>query len=134
MTSFSFARGLPVLLRSLLWQAAPSLVALVLALLGRHLVVEPAPIAHACDAAPWSGWCAGRTLLVYSFATQGIGWLSLVAGATATVLRSRSAAQLALVTGSAGLVLYSFGLSALGALLGLLVLVRLPTTPNQVAA
>ncbi len=128
------AGGLSARLRSLSRQAAPSLVALSLALLARHLVVEPAHIAHACDPAPWSGWCAARTLLVFSFATQGLGWLSLAAGAAATLMRSRRAAQLSLVAGSAGLVLYSFGPSALGALLGLLVLARVPTMPRQVAA
>lgn len=123
-------RGLPSLLR----QAAPSLVALVLALLVRHLVVEPAPIAHACDPQPWSGLCAMRTLLIASFSTQGLGWVALAAGALATLLRSRRLAQCALVFGAAGLVLYSFGLSAMGALLGMLVLVREPGRPMQAAA
>ncbi|RPH66041.1 MAG: hypothetical protein EHM83_04925 [Burkholderiales bacterium] len=109
--------------------AIPALLALVLALVARHAVVEPADIAHACDPAPWAGWCAGRTLLVYSFATQGIGWLALAAGTLATLLRRRRTAQLALVAGTAGLVLYSFEPSAFGALLGLMVLVRVPPPP-----
>lgn len=109
--------------------AIPALLALVLALIARHAVVEPAEVAHACDPAPWAGWCAGRTLLVYSFAAQGIGWLALAAGTLATLLRQRRAAQAALVAGSAGLVLYSFEPSAFGALLGLMVLVRVPRSP-----
>lgn len=128
--SLPWVARLPDLLR----QAAPSLVALAVALLARHLVVEPAPIAHACDPRPWSGLCAARTLLIFSFATQGIGWLSMIAGVAATLWRDRRVAQLALVTGSAGLVLYSFGPSAFGALLGLLVLVRGATQPRHAAA
>ncbi len=133
-------RGLPSLLRraapSLLRQAAPALVALALALLARYLVVEPAPIAHDCDPRPWSGLCTLRTLLIASFSTQGLGWVALAAGVVATLLRSRRLAQLALFFGASGLVLYSFESSAVGALLGMLVLVRVrrPGSPAQAAA
>lgn len=110
--------------------AAPVLLVLALALVLRHAVVEPAAIAHACEPAPWSGWCAGRTLLVLGFATQGIGWLALAAGVLATLRRGRRSAWLAVLAGAAGLVLYSFEPSAFGALLGLLVLVRVPSSPG----
>lgn len=119
---------------SLLRNAAPALVALTLALLARYLVVEPATIAHACDPRPWSGLCTMRTLLIAAFSTQGLGWAALAAGVVATLLRSRRLAQVALFFGASGLVLYSFGLSAAGALLGMLVLVREPRTPAQAAA
>lgn len=115
----------------LLRRAAPAAIALVLALLARHLVVEPAHIAHACDPEPWAGWCAARTLLIVAFSTHAIGWISLGAGIAATLTRSRLAAQVALVAGSAGLVLYSFERSAFGALLGLLVLARIPCVPGR---
>lgn len=113
--------------------ALPVLLALAVATVARHAVVEPAAIAHACEPAPWSGWCAARTLLVHGFATQGIGWLSLAAGALATLRRHRALAQVATVAGAAGLVLYSFEPSALGALLGLMVLVRVPPSPRGAA-
>jgi hypothetical protein len=110
--------------------AMPVLLVLAAALALRHAVVEPAAIAHTCEPAPWRGWCVGRTLLVHAFVTQGIGWLSLAAGVLATLRRRRRTAWLAVLAGTAGLVLYSFEPSAFGALLGLLVLVRSPSSPG----
>ena len=134
-----------------LGQALPTVVAFGLALLVRYLVVEPAWIAHACDPAPWSGWCAARSALIRSFSTQALGWLSLSAGvaallawrlaraAEATGLKASAPApavrqavdratdalaQVALAAGAAGLVLYCFEPSAVGALLGALALNR----------
>lgn len=122
LTAALFVRALPAILR----RAAPFGVAVAAALLVRHGVVEPAPIAHACDPAPWAGACALRTLVIRTFATQGIGWAALAAGLAATALRGARLAQAALALGGAGLVLYSFAPSAFGALLGMLVLVREP--------
>jgi hypothetical protein len=99
-------------------------VALAAALALRHLAIEPAWIAHACDPAPWSGSCALRSAAVRLFLNQEIGWLALAAGAAATVLRGPRLATAALAAGAAGLVLYSCEPSALGALLGALVLAR----------
>ncbi len=130
LAATAFVRALP----AILLRAAPFGVAVAAALLVRHLVVEPAPVAHACDPAPWTGACALRTLIVYSFATQGIGWAALAAGLGATFLRSRRLAQAALALGGGGLVLYSFAPSAFGALLGMLVLVREPGSPAQASA
>lgn len=118
----------------MLRQAAPFGVAVAIALLLRHLVVEPAPVAHLCDPAPWAGACALRTLLILGFTTQGIGWAGLAAGLAATVVRSRRFARAALVLGGAGLVLYSFAPSAFGALLGMLVLARERGAPMQHSA
>ncbi len=126
----AFVRALPAVLR----QAAPFGVAVALALIVRHGVIEPAPIAHACDPGPWAGACALRTLVLFAFVRQGIGWIALVAGVMATVLRRRWLAQTALVAGGAGLVLYSFALSAIGSLLGLLVLAREPRGPIHASA
>lgn len=123
-------RALPGVAR----RAAPFGLAVALALLVRHLVVEPAPIAHVCDPAPWAGACALRTIVVLSFVTQGLGWAAFVAGLGAIVARSTRLAQAALVLGGAGLVLYSFALSAFGALLGMLVLARHGGTPAQASA
>lgn len=130
LAAVPFVRALPAILR----RAAPFGVAVAAALLVRHLVIEPATIAHACDPAPWAGACAMRTLIVHGFSTQGIGWAAFAAGLAATALRSRRLAQAALALGGGGLVLYSFTPSAFGALLGMLVLVREPGSPAQASA
>lgn len=121
-----FAPGLPgaFALRRAVWACWPMALALVLALLLRHWVVEPANIAHFCDPQPWEGWCAGRTLVISSFVHQRIGWLALGAGLFAFATGRPGPARLALAAGAAGLVLYSYEPSAIGALLGGLVLVR----------
>jgi hypothetical protein len=77
----------------------------------RTFAIEPASIAHACDPAPWHGACAVR-------------WAAFAAGVMATVLRGPRTATAALALGAAGLVLYSCEPAAVGAMLGLLVLVR----------
>lgn len=130
LAAFPLVRALPAVLR----QAAPFGAAVVIGLLVRHLVVEPAPIAHLCDPNPWAGACTLRTLVLFAFVTQGIGWVALAAGLAATVSRSRALAQCALVAGGAGLVLYSFAPSAFGALLGMLVRVRERGAPRQASA
>ncbi len=130
LAAHPFIRALPAVLR----QAAPFGIAVAAALLLRHLVVEPAPIAHACDPAPWAGACALRTLVILAFVTQGIGWAALAAGLAATVTRVPLLAHAALALGGAGLVLYSFAPSAFGALLGLLVLARERRVPVHASA
>jgi hypothetical protein len=100
------------------------LLALAAAIALRLLVIEPSHIGHACDPAPWSGWCAARTALVMSFRFQEIGWAALVVGIVATFVRRRWLGQLALALGFAGLVLYSYEPAVVGALLGTLVIVR----------
>jgi hypothetical protein len=90
----------------------------------RLLVIEPSHLAHACDPAPWSGWCAGRTALIMSFRFQELGWAALAVGIVASFVRRRWLGQLALALGLAGLVLYSYEPAVVGALLGTLVIVR----------
>ena len=121
-------------LRTFLRRAVPALLALALAMLARYAVVEPPSIAHACAPAPWDGACAARTLLIASFATQGIGWVALAAGAWASLTRRAFAAQCALAAGAAGLVLYSFEPAVLGVLAGMLVLLRVPAGMRQAPA
>jgi hypothetical protein len=104
------------------WLAA--LLALAVATALRRWLIEPPAIAHLCDPAPWAGWCAPRMLLIRSFLDQQIGWLALAAGVAATVMRHRGVAQVALIAGCAGLVLYSYEPAAVGGLLGALVLAR----------
>lgn len=130
LAAHPFVRALPPVLR----EAVPFGVAVALALLVRHLIVEPASIAHVCDPAPWAGPCALRTLVVLGFTTQGIGWGATAVALAATGARSRPLAQLALTLGGIGLVLYSFALSAFGALLAMLVLVRAGGSPMHETA
>lgn len=102
-----------------------ALLALVLANLARHRLVEPADLTAACDAAPWDGLaCSLRTLTVQMFAAQRLGLLALAAAVVATVTRWRSLALVALAAGTAGLVLYSTLFAAPAVLLALLVLAR----------
>jgi hypothetical protein len=100
------------------------LLALAAAIALRMLAIEPSHIGHACDPAPWSGWCAARTALVMSFRFQEIGWAALAVGIVATFVRRRWLGQVALALGFAGLVLYSYEPAVVGALLGTLVIVR----------
>jgi hypothetical protein len=114
----------PLGLLALVALVAPAIAVLLLALAARHLLIEPASIAFACDPAPWRGGCAIRTLIIRSFVNQEVGWVAFGAGVVATLLRSRRIASLALALGCAGLVLYSYEPAAVGTLLALLVLVR----------
>ncbi len=90
----------------------------------RLLAIEPSHIGHACDPAPWSGWCAARTALIMSFRFQEIGWVALAVGLVATFVRRLWLGQLALSLGFAGLVLYSYEPAVVGTLLGVLVIFR----------
>jgi hypothetical protein len=102
----------------------PPLLALVAALALRFFAIEPSHLGHLCDPAPWSGWCAARTALIMAFRFQEIGWAALVVGVVATFVRRAWLGQLALALGLAGLVLYSYEPAVIGALLGVLVLLR----------
>jgi hypothetical protein len=99
----------------------------------RTFAIEPASIAHACDPAPWHGACAARTALLRGFVNQEIGWVAFAVGAFATVLRGPRMATAALALAAAGLVLYSVEPAAVGALLGLMVLVRASAQPPSTA-
>jgi hypothetical protein len=111
--------------RSFALPLALALLALVLANLARHRLVEPADLTAACDAAPWDGLaCSLRTMTVQMFAAQRLGLLALAAAVVATVTRWRGLALLALAAGAAGLVLYSTLFAAPAVLLALLVLAR----------
>ncbi len=118
------ARRLRPRLRRAVAVALPTLLALAIAMVLRHWVVEPAAVAHFCDPQPWQGWCAARTALVMSFLHQRIGWLALGLGVLAFATSGRLLGQLALVVGALGLILYSYEPSAIAVLLGALALVR----------
>jgi hypothetical protein len=102
------------------------LLVLAAAFAVRFFAIEPSHIGHACDPDPWSGWCGARTALIMTFRFQEIGWAALAIGIVATVLRRMWLGQLALALGFAGLVLYSYEPAVIGALLGALIIFRLP--------
>lgn len=70
------------------------------------------------------GWCGVKWLTVQSFVHQRIGWLSLLLGIAATLVRRRLVAWAGWSTGLVGLVWYSYEPAAVGALLSLLVIFR----------
>lgn len=115
--------------RSLPWLGTVLVMALAMA--ARHGLIEPANIAHLCDsgAGPW--WCAVRRGVILAFAYHVLGYTALAAGILATVSRSTAAAVMAALCGGAGLVLYEFEYSAVGFLLGTLVLARNQTAPSR---
>jgi hypothetical protein len=102
----------------------PAAAVLLLALAARHWMVEPTSWAFGCQAAPWAGSCAVRTLLLKTFSHGQVGWAALMAGVGAVVAGSARIGAVALSLGAAGLVLYSYEPAAVGALLGLLVIAR----------
>lgn len=98
---------------------------------GRYLLIEPEHLYRTClgAAAPW--WCALRQDLIRAtFTVRGIyGWASAAAAVAAWLLDGPLVAVfvlLALLTGGLGLFLYAASSAALGVLLALLRLVRLP--------
>lgn len=96
----------------------------LLAALLRYQLVQPAAIAHVCDAGGGPWWCTARSLVIATFSTYGLGYAALVAAALALWRRSARAALAAAAFGIAGLVLYCYEGGAVGFLVGLLVLAR----------
>lgn len=113
---------------------ALALLVLAAALLLRHFVIEPTAIAHACQAGPWSGGCAPRSLVILTFVNREVAWIALGCGVLATVLRSPALAAVALSGGAWGLVLYSYEPASVAALLGLLVLARAAHAPASTSS
>jgi len=84
-------------------------------------------VLHALCAASGDDWrCVMRRWAPQIFMDQRIGWLALAAGVLSWLpawpLAGRALASLALVSGAAGLVLYSADFAAAGLLLGLMML------------
>ena len=96
----------------------------------RLFVVQSPELAWACAGAddPW--WCLPREGLILGFRWQGLGLIAAIAGGLALLRRgataaaSRRAADVALIAGGAGLLLYAPELSAAGVLLGALCWLR----------
>ena len=110
---------------------ATLLVALALAVAGsvalRYGLMESDALHGVCALANDDWRCLVRRWAPQIFIDHRIGWLALVAGVAAALVRSRAMAKLALIGGGAGLVLYSTDHAAAGLLLGLIVLC--PTAP-----
>jgi hypothetical protein len=86
----------------------------------RLYLIEPEPMALAC-AANNSGWrCMVREIAVAGFLHNVFGLTALITGVIVTVVRWRPLALIAIVSGVAGAVLYTFEFSGAGLLLGAL--------------
>lgn len=103
------------------WIVAAVLAA---ALLARYAWIEPAHIGYLCNAADGPWWCTLRRALIFSFASNGLGYASLILGALALCSRRGGIALLAVCVGLSGLVLYCYEFAAVGLLLGALTLAR----------
>jgi hypothetical protein len=109
-----------------LWLQTAVLTAAALGLAAalRFLVIEQPQYGWACQslAPPW--WCPIRMAGIYAIRLGLFGFIALIAGALAVLRRRPLAAQLAVVLGAAGLILYVPEPAAGGALLGALAMVR----------
>ena len=83
--------------------AVLALGVLAAALAARHVAIEPAAIAHACDPAPWSGACALRSAVILGFVNQALGWFALACGAPKAGRRQRAHNLVWLYRGCVGL-------------------------------
>lgn len=102
----------------------PAVIVLLLAFAVRYWLVEPPAIAFYCEATPWQGGCGLRTAILRTFVNAELGWFALILGLIAALAGSLRLGSAALAVGLAGLVLYSYDPAAVGALFGLLAIVR----------
>lgn len=104
-------------------------------LFARYGLLESGFLPAGCGAASdWQagGWCSLKWLLVQMFINQRLGLTSIICATLAFVLRARWLALAGWLCGLAGLVLYNYDYAAPGALLALLVLLRvLPQKPAK---
>jgi hypothetical protein len=98
-----------------------ALCVLLPALALRYGVIEAGRLPAACPPAGALA-CVFRDVLVWTFLGSKIGWLALLAGASAFVSGSRVLGWAGWLCGLYGSVLYSYDPAVPGALLGLLVL------------
>jgi len=105
-------------------------VVLGLALLARHLWIEPVEMGEACRVADAPWWCDLRTMLVMTFRFNGLGYAALIFGVLSLFIRRISLALAGASFGVAGLVLYCYDFAAVGLLLSVLTLARM-TTPDS---
>lgn len=102
---------------------------LVLALLARHLWIEPMEMGDACRIADAPLWCDLRAMLVMSFRSNGLGYAAIVFGVLSLFVHRMSIALAGASLGVAGLVLYCYDFAAVGLLLSVLALARM-TSPD----
>ncbi len=95
-----------------------------LAMAARYLLIQPAEIAHACDASSATWLCSLRMAVILSYARYELGYLALVASLAAIVWRNRVTSTSALVIGCAAIVLYCYEPGAVAMVVGALVLAR----------
>lgn len=88
----------------------------------RYGLMESDALHGLCAAASDDWRCAARRYVPQLFIDQRIGWLALVAGALAIATRIPALAATAVLSGGAGLILYSADYAAAGLLLGLIAL------------
>lgn len=113
-------RRLPLFIRAALMAVAA--VGLAAAL--RFFVIEQPEYGWACQSLspPW--WCPLRMAGIGAIRYGVFGFVALIAGALAASRRSLLAAQIAVASGAAGLILYVPEPAAGGVLLGALAIVR----------
>jgi hypothetical protein len=91
----------------------------------RFALVEPQPMALACDPAPFADLaCGARWAAIQAFVNDRLALLALALALLATMTRRRGLAGLGLGAGTAAAVLYSAGLGTPAALLAALVFAR----------
>jgi hypothetical protein len=95
-----------------------------LALGARYGLIEPASRAIACDAnsGPW--WCELRLLIIKTFATFGLGYLSLATSVLVLMTRTLIFGLIAAIVGVLALTLYCQEPGVVSFMLGALALAR----------
>jgi hypothetical protein len=101
----------------LLWALSAAVIASIAV---RYALMESDALHAVCAAAGHDWRCVLRRWLPQLFIDQRIGWLALAAGLLSILTRHIALARVAIVSGGAGLILYSADYAAAGLLLGLI--------------
>ncbi|WP_085317898.1 hypothetical protein [Derxia lacustris] len=122
---FSLAR-----LRLLPWRLLAVVAAAVAAALAvRYGLMQNDELAVACARQAEGLACDARAAFPQLFMENRLGWLALAAGVLAFVFGRPGLGWIAVTLGAAGLVLYCYDLSAVGAVLGGVAVLRGPLAP-----
>lgn len=116
--------------RRLVAAAVTVIIVVTLAELLRHRLIEPEQVAFRCTGEAAPAWCALREGALAGVHYHVYGGFSILAAAAAVILRRSSSAWLAwaaLAAGLTGLVLYNAEVSAVGTVLALVALARVPS-------
>lgn len=101
-------------------QGGLAVAVFAIALAVRYALIERPELGWACQAlegAPF--WCPLRAALIVTLEFGALGWLSLAAAVWGLAGGGRGVVGTAILAGTAGLVLFAAGASALGLILGL---------------